>query len=90
MGACGAVQVARAEVRGGMLCEGLPPRSAGRLHTQEASHTLGSGWPKASPPTSPTGGSHRQIRERQRAGARPQHGQVLPEPRSNKIRTPVR
>ena len=41
MGACGAFQVARAEVRGGMLCEGLPPRSAGRLHTQEASHTLG-------------------------------------------------
>ena len=60
-------------------CEGLPPRPAGRLHAQEASHTLGSGWPKASPPTSPRGGSHRQIRERQRAGARPQHGQVLPE-----------
>ena len=69
------------------MCESLPPRPAGRLHAQEASHTLGSGWPKASPPTSPRGGSHRQIRERQRAGARPRHGQVLPEPRSDKIRT---
>ena len=68
-------------------CEGLPPRPAGRLHAQEASHTLGSGWHRASPPTSPRGGSHRQIGERQRAGARPRHGQVLPEPRSDKIRT---
>ena len=53
------------------VCESLPPRRAGRLHAQEASHTLGSGRPKASPPTSPRGGSHRQIRERRRAGARP-------------------
>ena len=36
-------------------CESLPPRPAGRLHDREASHTLGSGWPKASPPTSPRG-----------------------------------
>ena len=59
MGACGAFQAARTEVRGGMLCESLPPRPAGRLHAQEASHTLGSGWPKASPPASPRGGSNR-------------------------------
>ena len=70
------------------VCESLPPRPAGRLHAQEASHTLGSGWPKASlghhqgeGPTAKSG--------RDSAGARPQHGQVLPEPRSDKIRTGV-
>ena len=59
------------------VCESLPPRPAGRLHAQEASHTLGSGRPKASPLTPLRGGSHRHlIRERKRAGARPHSGQV--------------
>ncbi len=59
-----------------MLCESLPPRPAGRLHAQEASHTLGSGWPKASPSTTTREGHRHPVRERKRAGARPHSGQV--------------
>ena len=69
------------------VCESLPPRPTGSLHAQEASHTLGSGWPKASlghhqgeGPTAKSGRDSALARARSTVKCCQNPGQIKSEP----------
>ena len=82
MGACGAFQVARAEVRGGMLCVRACRRAPPAVCMPRGLAYARLGLAKASPPTSPRGGSAPYPGETARWRA--------PAARSSVARTPVR
>ena len=95
MGACGAFQVARAEVRGGMLCvracRRAPPavcmpkrpriRSARAGQRPAPRHRQGEG------PTAKSGRDSAQARARSTVKCCQNPGQIKSEPRSDRIRT---